>query len=185
MFWEEKLSQTEQKITKYWYKIFLLKHILRFGIWKNCISKLPIKMFTIKTKAVKAYVYRMLLSVNTSVPYKFFLTSRRTIVSVVKQPSSDITRFFVGDCPMSGTNIQACFISNILINCPISLKWKCLLNYISHDASSLPYVNIIKFEFEALSFIPISTTFSKVFLSTKLLNCSIPGICYIFTRWSS
>ena len=36
-----------------------------------------------------------------------FLTSRRTTVSVVKQPSSDINQFFAGHCPMSGVNIQA------------------------------------------------------------------------------
>ena len=37
------------------------------------------------------------------------LTSRRTTVSVVKQPSPNITRFFALHCPMSGANIQACF----------------------------------------------------------------------------
>ena len=30
MFSEEKLYQDGQKTTKYWYKIFLLKHILEF-----------------------------------------------------------------------------------------------------------------------------------------------------------
>ena len=33
------------KITKSWYKIFLLKHIVQFRTSKNCISKLCIKMF--------------------------------------------------------------------------------------------------------------------------------------------
>ena len=33
MFSEEKLSQAgQEKTTKYWYKIFLLKHIVRLGI---------------------------------------------------------------------------------------------------------------------------------------------------------
>ena len=31
----EKLSETGQKTTKYWYKIFLLKHILLFWIYKT------------------------------------------------------------------------------------------------------------------------------------------------------
>ena len=56
MFSKEKLPQAGQKRTKYWYKIFLLKHILRFWIWKNCYSKLSIKMFLkTKTRAEKAY----------------------------------------------------------------------------------------------------------------------------------
>ena len=42
MFSEEKLSQAGQK--KYWYKIFLLKRIVRFGTRKNFISNLSIKM---------------------------------------------------------------------------------------------------------------------------------------------
>lgn len=49
MFSEEKLYQGGQK-TKYWYKISLRKPILRFGIKKNCFSKLPIKML-IKKKS--------------------------------------------------------------------------------------------------------------------------------------
>ena len=73
MFSEEKLSQAGQKNpTKYWYKIFLLKDIVRFGIWKDCISKLSINMFIKKFNAVKAYAYRMLLSFKTSVTYNFF-----------------------------------------------------------------------------------------------------------------
>ena len=34
-------------------------------------------------------------------------------MSVVKQLSSDITRFFTGYCPMSGANIQACAYSSL------------------------------------------------------------------------
>ena len=64
-------------------------------------------MFIRKTKAVKANAYRMLLSFKTSVTYKFFLTSGRATVSVVKKSSSDITRFSAAHCPMSGANIQA------------------------------------------------------------------------------
>ena len=65
MFSEEKLSQAGQT---YWYKIFLLKRLVRFGISKNCISKLFIKMFT--EKAVKPSAYRMLLNYKTSVTSK-------------------------------------------------------------------------------------------------------------------
>ena len=54
-----------------------------------------------KTRARKAYAYRMLLSSKTSV------TLRPATVSVVEQLSSDITRFFAGHCPISGANIQA------------------------------------------------------------------------------
>ena len=35
MFLEEKLFQAGQKTAEYWYKIFLLKHILRFWIYKS------------------------------------------------------------------------------------------------------------------------------------------------------
>ena len=56
-----------------------------------------------KTIAGKPYAYRMLLS------FKTLLTSAWTIVSVVKQFSSDITLFFARHCPMSGTNIHVCF----------------------------------------------------------------------------
>ena len=49
-----------------------------------------------KIWAREAYAYRRLLSFKASVT-----------VSVVKQPSSDMTRFFVGHYLMSGANIQA------------------------------------------------------------------------------
>ena len=39
---------------------------------------------------------------------KTFLTSRRTTVSIVRQLSPDITRFFTEHCPISSANIQAC-----------------------------------------------------------------------------
>ena len=97
MFSEEKLSQPRQKKpSKYWYKIFSLKHIIRFGIWNN-ISKL--------TKVVKAYVYQMLLNFKMLVT---FSTANRASVSVVKLPPSDITQFLAGHCSMPGANIQTC-----------------------------------------------------------------------------
>ena len=55
-----------------------------------------------KTRAGKAYAYRMLLSFKTSLTYKKNLTSRRTTVFVVKLLLSDITRVFSGHCPMAG-----------------------------------------------------------------------------------
>ena len=61
-------KQDKKQQQKYWYEIFLLKRIVQFGTWKNCISKLSIKIF-IKNKAVKAYAYRMFLSFKTSVTY--------------------------------------------------------------------------------------------------------------------
>ena len=62
-----------------------------------------------KIRAGKVYSHRMLWSLKMSVTMSFFLilTSRRTTVSVVKQPLSDITRFFAGHCPVSGATIQA------------------------------------------------------------------------------
>ena len=53
----------------------------------------------------------MLLSFKTSVTYNFFSILRQAILSVVKQLSLDITRFFAGHCPMSGANILAGFWS--------------------------------------------------------------------------
>ena len=62
---------------------------------------MSIKIFIkTKTRAVKAYAYRMLVSFKT-----FVLTSRRTNVSVLKQLLLDITRLFAEHCPMSGANI--------------------------------------------------------------------------------
>ena len=71
MFSEAKQSQAGQgkKRTKYNYKILLLKHIVRFGIWKNFIIKLFIEMFIKETKAIKAHAYQMLLSFKTFVTY--------------------------------------------------------------------------------------------------------------------
>ena len=60
-----------------------------------------------KTRAGKAYAYRMLLSFKTLLTYNFFLSSRRSNVSVVKQLLMDATQFFAGYCPMSGATIQA------------------------------------------------------------------------------
>ena len=73
---------------------------------KNCISKLSLKIFIkSKTRAGKAYAYRMLLSFKTLVAYKKISTSRWTTVFVVKQFLSDIIQFVAGHCPMSGANI--------------------------------------------------------------------------------
>ena len=55
----------------------------------------------------------MILSLKASVAYKKMFTLRRTTLSVVEQPSSDITRLFAGHCPMSGANIRLKFKSNI------------------------------------------------------------------------
>ena len=60
---------------------------------KNCISKLPVKIF-IKKKPFE------------DVRNFFLKNSRRTTASVLKQLSSDITRFFSGHCPIPGANIH-------------------------------------------------------------------------------
>ena len=61
-----------------------------------------------ENRAGKAYVYRMLLSFKTSVTYEiFFLNLHQTTAPVVKQFSSDTTRFFAGHCPISDANMQA------------------------------------------------------------------------------
>ena len=93
--------EQSKKITQYWYKTFLLKGV-RFGTWINCISKLSIKMFRKKPKQQRP----MLTECFQVLTVSSFLTSRQTNESVVKQPSSDITRFVAGHCPMSGANIQ-------------------------------------------------------------------------------
>ena len=70
MFSEEKLSSAGQKTTKYWNKIFLLKHIARSIKEKSCISKLSFYIFLKrKTRAEKSYAYHMLLSFKTSVTF--------------------------------------------------------------------------------------------------------------------
>ena len=65
-----------------------------------------------KNRAGKTYACRMLLSIKTDVVCinPSFLTSQKTTVSVVKQLSLGITRFFAGNCPMSGANIQGCVV---------------------------------------------------------------------------
>ena len=94
VFRGEAVSSKMKKTVKYWYKIFLLKHIARFGIWKNCINKLSIKMLIKKPKAVKVYAYQMLLSFKTSVTYIYKkITSCRTNTSIVKEPSLNILEF--------------------------------------------------------------------------------------------
>ena len=50
MFSEEKLSQAGQKTTKYWYNIFLVKHMV-FNI-KESISKLPFDKKTERERPV-------------------------------------------------------------------------------------------------------------------------------------
>ena len=59
-----------------------------------------------ETRAGKVYAYQMRLSFKMLVVF-FFLTSCQTTVSVVKQFSSDIIRFFAGHCRMYGADIQA------------------------------------------------------------------------------
>ena len=82
---------------------------------KKSICKLSIKMLIKrKTRPGKSYACQMLLSFKTLVTYNLLLTSRKTFVSVVKQLSLDITRFFVGHCPVSIAVIQA--IINICIS---------------------------------------------------------------------
>ena len=95
----KKTNKQKKKTTKYWHKTF--KHLVLFGTCKNCIGKLSTKMLK-KPNALKVDAYQMLLSFKTSLAYNIFLTSRRTTVSVVKQPLSDITRFFARLCPMFG-----------------------------------------------------------------------------------
>ena len=41
---------------------------------------------------------------------KTILASHRTIMSVMKQFSLSLPRFFAGHCPMSGANIQVCYM---------------------------------------------------------------------------
>ena len=97
------LSLVGQKTTKYLYKIFLIKHILRVQILKQSASVNFLLKLSIKIRVGKAYAYQILLSFKTSVTheYFFFFTSRRTTVSVVKQLCFDITQFFPGivQCP--------------------------------------------------------------------------------------
>ena len=103
MFSEEKLSQAGQKKpTKYWYKTFLLKYIVRFATWKNCISKLSIKIFIKKPKAVKTYSYRM-----TSVTHKNFFNFTPDNCVRCEAALSDITRFFARHCLIFGAKTNA------------------------------------------------------------------------------
>ena len=61
-----------------------------------------------KTRAEKVCAYQVLLSFKTSVTSEFFLIHAGQLCPLVKQRSSDITRFFAGHCHISGANIQAC-----------------------------------------------------------------------------
>ena len=109
IFSEEKLSQAGQKTSKVLVKnLFTQAQLTVLNIKKN-LSKFSIEMFIKRTTTRKSFAYRMLLSFKTSVT--FFLTSRRTVVSVVKRLSSNITRFIVGHCPMVGASIQACLFN--------------------------------------------------------------------------
>ena len=67
-----------------------------------------------KTGVGKAYAYRMLWNFKTSVTHTFFLATRWTTVSVVKQFLLDKTRFFAGYCPMPAANIQASILEHTL-----------------------------------------------------------------------
>ena len=66
-------------------------------------------------RAGKTYAYGMFRSFKTPVTHKKNLTSRWTTVSVVKELSSDITRFFAGHSLMSGASIQVCHPEQLLI----------------------------------------------------------------------
>ena len=59
---------------KYWYKIFLLKHIFRFEYNKNYISKLSIKMFIKIDK--KKNLNRKGLCLQTVMPFVFIFRFR-------------------------------------------------------------------------------------------------------------
>ena len=100
MFSEDKLSHAGQKNNKVLVQKLFTQIYLTVLNTKNCISKLPTKMFIKrKTSAGKAYTYRTLLSFKTPATYNYFLISRWATVSVVKQLSSGVIRFFVGHCP--------------------------------------------------------------------------------------
>ena len=66
------------------YKIFLLKHIVRFGMWRN-FSKLSKKTFTKKPRGVKAHAYRMLLSSKT-LSYDFLKLYVRQLCLLWRSP---------------------------------------------------------------------------------------------------
>ena len=113
-----------KKTVKYWCKIFLLKYILSFEYEKNCISKLSKLFLKRKTREGTVYAHQMLLSFKASVA----LTSRQTTVSV-RQFSSNITRFFVGHCPMS--EIEKYFLLQVLrIFIKISVEFVYLFIYL-------------------------------------------------------
>ena len=99
IFSQETLSRAGQRTARYWYKIFSLKHILRFSMQKTYISKLSTKMFLKrKTRPGKVCTYQMLLILVTF----FKKTFHWTPVSVVKQLQPDIIQFFAGHCLISG-----------------------------------------------------------------------------------
>ena len=104
---------------KYWYKIFLLKHIVQFEIWKSCISRLSIKMLIKKQKQERPVLTKYQIPEFWDV-FEFW----NSTVSVVKQPSSDKTRFFVVHYPMSGANIQACLKGSRAL----FVSWKVLVS---------------------------------------------------------
>ena len=83
-------------------------------------------MFIKQNKAVNTYAYRMLLSFKTSVTYINFFNFKPDISVRCEAPSSDITRFFAGHCPISDANIQACMAQKLLckeqVVCLVSLQ---------------------------------------------------------------
>ena len=80
-----------------------------FEYKRDCISKLSIKMLIEReTRTGKSNTYWMLLIKTNWVTYKNKLIWHPTTVSVVKQLSLNIIRFFVGHCLMTGANIQPC-----------------------------------------------------------------------------
>ena len=67
----QRRSCPKQGKKKHWYKVFLLKHIVRFGTGKNFISNLSIKIYLLN-ELVNAYAYRMLLRFKAKVTYAIF-----------------------------------------------------------------------------------------------------------------
>ena len=86
-----KCFQRKSKETKYWYKILLLKHILRFAIRKNCICKLSIKIF-VKSQSSKD-LHLLNISEFLDVGKIFFeLHTRQLCLTIFCRTLSDVRR---------------------------------------------------------------------------------------------
>ena len=107
MFSEEKLSQAGQK-QKHGIEPFFSNTFYGLKYEKTESVNYLLKC-SLKNQSCKGlWTYQMLLSIKMLVYslIKIFLTSHWTTLSIMKQPSSDITQFFAGHCPMSGATIQ-------------------------------------------------------------------------------